>query len=97
MQGGVDGGIRVPTVVRWPGHVSPKTVIDEPFSNMDLFNTFAELVDQPVPNDRHIDGASLIPILTGKTDITSHEFLIHYCTDKVHSIRWRPPQGNDTM
>ena len=93
-QGGVDGGIRVPTVVRWPGHIVPETVIDEPLSSMDLFNTFAELMDQPIPNDRTIDGSSLVPILTGQTEKSPHEFLIHYCQDIVHAIRWRPPEGN---
>ena len=90
----MDGGIRVPTVVRWPGHIVPETVIDEPLSNMDLFNTFAELVDQPIPNDRTIDGSSLVPILTGQTKKSPHEFLIHYCQEVIHAIRWRPPEGN---
>ncbi len=93
MQGGVDGGIRVPTIVRWPGRVTPASRIDEPLSNMDFFSTFAELVGRPVPGDRPVDGASLVPLLTGETERSPHEFLIHYCQDKVHAVRWRPPEG----
>ena len=61
MQGGVDGGIRVPTVVRWPGRIAPNSEIDEPLSNMDFFSTFAEILGQSVPADRPIDGKSLVP------------------------------------
>ena len=51
-------------------------------------------MDQPIPNDRTIDGSSLVPILTGQTEKSPHEFLIHYCQDVIHAIRWRPPEGN---
>ncbi len=92
-QGGMDGGIRVPTLIRWPGHIQPQRVIDLPMTNMDFFPTFASLMHKPVPSDRIIDGKTILPILTGNVDRSPHEFIFHYCCNKIHAVRWMPPQG----
>ena len=94
MQGGMEGGIRVPTTAMWPGHITPGQVINEPLSNMDVFATVAELVGQDIPKDRIVDGRSLVPMFKGKTKISPHEFLFHWCTDQIHAVRWRPREGN---
>ena len=36
-----EGGIRSPFYVRWPGHIAPGSVIDEPVGSIDLLPTFA--------------------------------------------------------
>ena len=61
-----DGGIRVPFVVRWPGHVQPGTVIDTPVIGTDIFSTVLDVLDIPEPQDRTIDGVSLLPVFAGK-------------------------------
>ena len=38
-----DGGLRVPFMVRWPGHVRPGSRSDYAGLNFDLFPTFLEL------------------------------------------------------
>jgi arylsulfatase A-like enzyme len=38
-----EGGIRVPLMVRWPGHIKPKTVSNQPCYFPDFFPTFAKL------------------------------------------------------
>ena len=38
-----DGGIRVPCIIRWPGHTKPGTVIDEPAWSADLLPTFCQI------------------------------------------------------
>ena len=43
-QGGMDGGIRVPTVARWPGKIPPGTVVSYPVSLMDVFPTVAAML-----------------------------------------------------
>ena len=39
----LEGGLRVPTVIRWPGKIHAGTVNDELMTAMDLLPTFARL------------------------------------------------------
>lgn len=61
-----EGGIRVPFMVRWPGHVRPGTTSDEPVVGSDLFTTICTVTRAPIPQDRPIDGVSLLPAFEGK-------------------------------
>ncbi len=60
-----EGGIRVPGIVRWPGHVEPGSTSDVPVSGVDLLPTLCAAADVPVPDDRPIDGTSFLPLLDG--------------------------------
>ena len=62
----LEGGQRVPMIVRWPGRVAPGRVDDTPAMNVDLFSTVLELAHLPHPTDREIDGESLVPLLDGE-------------------------------
>jgi arylsulfatase A len=62
-----EGGIRVPGLVRWPGRVTPGTKSSEPVIGSDLFTTACAIVGIPLPTDRTIDGASLLPLFDGGT------------------------------
>lgn len=60
-----DGGLRVPFIVRWPGHIKAGSRSDYTGLNFDLFPTFLELAGlKPSPK---IDAVSLVPILNGGT------------------------------
>lgn len=61
-----DGGIRVPAIVRWPGHVRRGSVTDTPAIGYDLMPTLAAAAGASPPADRPIDGESLLPLLTGR-------------------------------
>jgi arylsulfatase A len=61
-----EGGIRVPGIVRWPGHVKAGTTSDVPCIGSDIFATVCEIAGAPIPSDRVIDGGSLLPALEGK-------------------------------
>ena len=61
-----EGGIRVPAIVRWPGHVAPGTESPAPVIGYDLLPTLAALVGAAVPADRPIDGEDVPPVLRGE-------------------------------
>lgn len=61
-----EGGIRVPGVVRWPAHIQPGTVSDIPVIGSDIFSTVLEVAGIPLPDDRPIDGVSMLPAFEGK-------------------------------
>ncbi len=58
-----EGGIRVPLVVRWPGHVKAGTVEATPVSSLDLSATFLEVGGTSADG---LDGESLVPLLEGR-------------------------------
>ncbi|GFR15368.1 steryl-sulfatase [Trichonephila clavata] len=86
MMGGMEGGIRVPSIISWSG-TTLKGEINYPTSQMDLFPTIMELADIPLPDDRIIDGKSMIPLLNGKSQ-SSHEFIFHYCGKQIHAATY---------
>lgn len=58
-----EGGMRVPTIAWWPGHVPPGIVSRELGSTLDLFPTCVALAGGKIPEDRVIDGWDLSPVL----------------------------------
>lgn len=69
-----EGGIRVPTIARWPGQIKPGSVSDHVGYFGDVFATVCELTGQPVPSG--LDSISVLPILLGKSmDQREHEYL----------------------
>ncbi|KAM6149245.1 arylsulfatase D-like [Rhynchocyon petersi] len=85
---GWEGGIRVPGIFRWPGVLPAGHVIHEPTSLMDIFPTVVQLGGGQVPQDRVIDGHSLLLLLQGSARQSAHEFLFHYCGKHLHAARW---------
>ncbi|MDY7108830.1 MAG: sulfatase-like hydrolase/transferase [Planctomycetota bacterium] len=59
-----EGGIRVPLIARWPGHVPAGRTSDHPCASWDLLPTFIELAGGEPPPD--IDGISMLPVLLGR-------------------------------
>ncbi|XP_006877304.1 PREDICTED: arylsulfatase D [Chrysochloris asiatica] len=85
---GWEGGIRVPGIFRWPGVLPAGQLIHEPTSLMDIFPTVVQLAGGQMPQDRVIDGRSLLPLLLGSVQYSAHEFLFHYCGMHLHAARW---------
>lgn len=54
-----EGGIRVPLVVRWTGHVPAGTVSGEPVSGIDFYPTLLDLAGVRLPEGHTVDGVSL--------------------------------------
>ncbi len=53
-----EGGLRVPTLMRWPGKIPAGTTCDELASTIDLLPTIAGLIGAPLP-EREIDGVDI--------------------------------------
>ena len=62
-----EGGIRVPGIARWPGHITADTVNSTPIIGSDLFSTVLDIASIPLPNDRTIDGVSIRPTFKNKS------------------------------
>ncbi len=66
-----EGGIRVPTVVSWKGHIPAGTESHVAFAFWDYLPTFAELLGRKLPVQS--DGISVLPTLTGKKKQKEHD------------------------
>jgi arylsulfatase A-like enzyme len=63
-----EGGVRVPFIVRWPGHVPAGRVDDEAIvAGCDLLPTVAKLTGATVPQGTPLDGEDVSDILLGKS------------------------------
>lgn len=60
-----EGGIRVPGIARWPGHIKPGSESDVPVVGSDIFATVLDIAGIPLPTDRTIDGVSMVPAFEG--------------------------------
>lgn len=68
----LEGGVRVPFVMAWPGHIAPK-VETRVVSSLDIAPTAAALAGATMPKGS--DGVNLIPYLTGKNAATPNPTL----------------------
>ena len=59
-----EGGIRVPMFVKWPARIAAGQAIDTPVAHIDVMPTLLAAVEQPLPEDRDIDGENLLPLMS---------------------------------
>ncbi len=58
-----NGGVGVPALVKWPKYVSPGAEYTTACSTLDHVPTIAEELGYTMPDDRPLDGLSLLPLL----------------------------------
>jgi arylsulfatase len=85
----LEGGIRVPFIVRWPGHIPAGRVSDGIVHGVDLFPTLAKLAGASVPADRPIDGVDQSDFFLGKTDASRREGILIWCDNRLQAVKWR--------
>ena len=59
------GGLRVPGIFCWPAKIKSGIEIEEPAGLVDLMATICDFVGYKMPEEIHLDGSSLQPLLTG--------------------------------
>ncbi len=73
-----NGGIRVPFYIQYSEKFKEPKVINKMSAHIDVLPTILELCNLNVPNDRKIDGQSLVPLINSKS--TNDRFLFSYWT-----------------
>ncbi len=81
-----EGGMREPTVIRWPGRIPSGTENDKLMTTMDLLPTFSKLAGAKVPTDRVIDGKDIWPTLTHGAE-TPHEAFFYHGGNVLKAVR----------
>ncbi|MFA7229618.1 MAG: sulfatase-like hydrolase/transferase [Melioribacteraceae bacterium] len=99
-----EGGIRVPSIVRWPGRLNAHKV-DEVISVADILPTLAYLVGAKVTSEMNLDGKNVWSAIaeggsTGKREIygrTKNQIALRYDGWKLVHNGKTPAQGNDEL
>ncbi len=86
---GLEGSLRVPFIVRWPGNIPAGAVSNEIVHQIDVFPTLAGLTGSEVPQDRIIDGVDQGEFLRGKTDKSEREGFVVYVGNDIFGVKWR--------
>ena len=73
-----EGGIRVPTCMRWPAAIKPGSVCDTPITGVDYLPTFAALAGAQLPTGQPVDGQSFVPLLHAEPALTDRAIFWHY-------------------
>jgi arylsulfatase A-like enzyme len=61
-----EGGIRVPSIIRWPGRIPAGTVTSQVGITMDLTASILAVAGASLPESMRLDGMNLFPILEGR-------------------------------
>ncbi|AGA77729.1 sulfatase-like hydrolase/transferase [Echinicola vietnamensis] len=69
----LEGGIRVPFFISWPGHLEPGKVFEHPVSSLDLTPTFVALAGGESKEEDQFDGLNLMPYLQGEKEGAPHD------------------------
>lgn len=85
-----EGQLRVPCIVRWPGHVEPGRVSDDIVSILDFYATFAAVAGATdrVPTDRAIDSLDQTAHWLGQAP-SPRDHVIAFVGDTLAAVKWR--------
>ena len=83
-----EGGMREPTIMRWPSKIPAGKVCAEVAGTIDMLPTIAKLAGVTPPTDRIIDGKDIFPLMSGQPGAKSpHEAYYYYRGAKLECIR----------
>ena len=81
-----DGGLKVPCIMRWPGHIPKGSICNKLSSTIDVLPTLANICDAKLPAKK-IDGVSIWSLLEGKETNPRDEFVYYYDENSLKAIR----------
>lgn len=86
-----EGALRVPAMIRWPGHIKPGSSSNEIVSMLDFYATFAQIADAEkfIPDDRPIDSINQFDLITGKTEKSTRQHIMSFYIDDLWAIKFR--------
>ena len=99
-----EGGMRVPCVIRWPGHIKPGTVFKEIFASLDWVPTFVNIAGGPKGDGLKkqieagsypgiskttLDGVDQRDYLEGKSDKSARDTFFYYSGAVPSAVRYK--------
>ncbi|PTX07288.1 arylsulfatase [Achromobacter mucicolens] len=85
----MEGSLRVPFIIRWPGRVQPGQVSNEMVHVTDLYTTLSRIGGAGIPQDRPIDGIDQTDFFTGASPKSLREGFLFYIKGDLRAVKWR--------
>jgi len=85
----LEGSLRVPFLVRWPGRIPAGAVSNEIVHTVDLLPTLARVAGAKPPTDRMIDGVDQLPFLLAQQQNSNREDFPVYNGPEMFAFKWR--------
>jgi arylsulfatase len=86
---GMEGSLRTPCMIRYPGHVTPGRQSNEIVHITDLFTTLLLWAGSAIPSDREIDGVDQRAFLEGKQDQSNREGFPFWMGSVMYGVKWK--------
>ena len=84
----LEGGVREPCLMRWPGRIPAGTTCDRIAGNIDVLPTLAKVFGAELPKDRILDGRDLGPLLANPTAAPVRDTHLYFnAGQKLEAIR----------
>ena len=95
----LEGGLRIPAIARWPGHIPPGRISDQVMISMDWMPTLLAAAGAAPDPAYPLDGISLIPALTTAAALTRRTLFWRYRRFAQRAMRdgdwkWLKINGN---
>jgi arylsulfatase A-like enzyme len=81
-----EGGMRVPAIAWWPGKILTNQISETVVTSMDIMPTVINLADINFAKDRRLDGADILPVLTGEPG-KADKIVYYYNKTTLQAIR----------
>ena len=85
----LEGNIRTPCIIRWPGRIPGGRVSNQIVSLIDFFPTIARIAGGKIPADRPIDGVDQLDFFSGHQEKSNREHVLLFLGQKLMAIKWR--------
>jgi arylsulfatase A-like enzyme len=85
----LEGGLRVPFLIRWPGKIPAGRVSNEIVHGVDMFATFAKITGAKMPTDRPMDSLDQSEFFLGKSDKSAREGFPIWGANTLLAVKWR--------
>lgn len=86
---GMEGSLRTPAIVRYPGHVPAGKVSNDIVHITDMFTTLVRWAGLDVPKDRVIDGMDQREFFEGTKSHSSRDGFLYWMGDTLYGVKWR--------
>jgi arylsulfatase A-like enzyme len=73
-----EGGVRVPALLEWPARAKPGSATDVPAVTSDYLPTVLDALEIRMPDDRPLDGISLLPVIDGTREERSSRIYFEF-------------------
>jgi len=82
-----EGGMRVPFLIRWPGHIPAGRVANGVLTGMDLLPTLASIAGTNPRGEGPIDGVDASRYILGKSEISPRDTYYYYRLSALYGVR----------